>query len=100
MGITKKYYKDTVIEAFEKISKHFSNDIIEASIDYNGEDDSVWRFVWNGTNKQWIKQNGLVVYESAWIPDGKGIKCENCQRHFAKTFNEYKFCPHCGGKCQ
>lgn len=95
-----KYYEDDIIEAFEKIGKQFSNDIAEASIDYTGEDNSIWRFVWDKTTEQWIEQNGWVVYESEWIPDDKGIKCKNCQRHFSKTFDEYKFCPHCGGKCK
>ena len=92
------YYEDDVIEAFEKIGKQFPNDITEADINYNGEDGALWRFAWNG--KEIIEQNGWVVFESEWIPDDKGIKCKNCQTHFAKTFDEYKFCPHCGGKCK
>lgn len=38
--------------------------ILGGTIEFSGEDDSHWRFVWNGKDGRWYEQNGSVEYES------------------------------------
>lgn len=38
--------------------------ILDGTIEFTGEDDLHWRFVWNGEDGCWYEQNGSIEYES------------------------------------
>ena len=53
-----KYYGDVVEDTLRKVAD--IADIMEGSIEYIGEDDSLWRFIYR--DGEWIEQNGHVEY--------------------------------------
>ena len=55
-----KYYDYEVSEALDEISK--IAEIAEGEIDYRGEDDTYWRFIWQ--DGEWREENGEVTYVS------------------------------------
>ena len=55
-----KYYEDSVRELFEKISDY----ITEGEIDFCGEENDFWRFVYDQSIKEWKEEPGRVIYES------------------------------------
>ena len=52
--IDDKYYKDSVLETLEKIAPYIS----EGEIEYHGEDEAAWRFVFTQETKQWEEIQG------------------------------------------
>ena len=38
--------------------------ILGGEIEFAGEDDSHWRFVWNGKDRRWYEQNGSIEYDA------------------------------------
>lgn len=53
-----KYYGDEVERALRDVAK--LGEIADGEIDYVGEDDSLWRFIYR--NGSWYEENGSVVY--------------------------------------
>lgn len=53
-----KYYDYEVSEALDEISK--VAEIAEGEIDYRGEDDTYWRYIWKDGG--WCEEYGKIVY--------------------------------------
>jgi len=56
------YSEEEVIDFLSMAGRAFQ--ILGGEIEFSGEDDSHWRFVWNGRDGRWYEQNGSIEYES------------------------------------
>lgn len=57
-----KYYEDEVIDALKKTAELAGHDIEEGCISYCGEDNALWRFVYDKNMNSWLEENGHVEY--------------------------------------
>lgn len=55
-----KYYEDSVINALASLAEEF--ELKSGEIEYVGEDQSLWRFIWRQKTNTWEEQTGHVVY--------------------------------------
>ena len=53
-----RYHEDAVLDILDKISPFISR----GEIDYAGQDDEYWRFIFDG--EKFVEENGSIVYES------------------------------------
>lgn len=58
------YWDDDVKDALTELTDAFP--IINAEIDYTGDDGEAWRHIFRGG--QWLEQNGYIVYEEPGTP--------------------------------
>lgn len=62
-GGYEKYYEDTVYEFLDLIKPY----TLRGSIEYKGEDDAMWRFVYKDDG--WEEQSGRIMYEDEPIAE-------------------------------
>lgn len=68
-----RYYDDEVYGILNTIANEFP--IQSGEVDIIGEDDSMWRSIYNVKTKEWDEQNASIVYETRLLEDGT---CSNC----------------------
>ena len=72
-----KYSPSYTIDVFHEYDRYNEEEVIDflsmagralqilgGEIEFTGEDDLHWRFVWNGKDGRWYEQNGSIEYES------------------------------------
>ena len=67
LGGYERYHDDEVFAFLRQINPF----TISGEIEYCGDDNSLWRHVYDSKRKQWMEQDGEIVYESdgQTIPD-------------------------------
>ena len=55
---SENYHEEDTIEFLKTIAPY----ITEGCLDYSGEDDCIWRFVFNPETKEWKEENATIDY--------------------------------------
>lgn len=56
---SEKYHEEDTTKFLNLIAPYIS----EGKLDYSGEDDCIWRFVFNPETKEWKKENATIDYD-------------------------------------
>ncbi len=67
---SEKYHEDETNEFLSVIAPYIS----EGRLDYSGEDDCIWRFIFNPDTKEWKEENATIDYHFESYSDEELIK--------------------------
>ncbi len=67
---SEKYHEDSTTEFLSVIAPYIS----EGHLDYSGEDDCIWRFIYSSDTKEWKEENATIDYHFESYSDEELIK--------------------------
>lgn len=67
---SEKYHEEDTTEFLSVIAPYIS----EGHLDYSGEDDCIWRFIFNPDTKEWKEENATIDYHFESYSDEELIK--------------------------
>ena len=67
---SEKYHEDSTTEFLSVIAPYIS----EGHLNYSGEDDCIWRFIYSPDTKEWKEENATIDYHFESYSDEELIK--------------------------